>query len=47
MSGYSSITLPCGHGAAYRDTDSGEGVILTRCDQCGWREGDVAEKGEE
>lgn len=39
MSGSSSIVLPCGHMAAYRDLDPEEGVLLNKCDECGWRRG--------
>jgi hypothetical protein len=46
MSGYSNIILPCGHRAAYRDTDPAEGVYTNHCEwacqpPCDWREGVV------
>ena len=36
---HSSILLPCGHRAAYRDNDPGEGICASRCDYCDWRPG--------
>jgi len=37
MSGYSQTRLPCGHRAAYRDSDPAEGVYLHSCQRCDWR----------
>lgn len=37
MSGYSQTRLPCGHRAAYRDSDPAEGVYLNHCERCDWR----------